>query len=258
MERREKEAKKRKTVGDVKVVQDTDAWSMTNWFSLDDDRRLNIYQRLRSKTWKKEQQKQKVEVLLKHDEADAQRQKDKATVAANRDRNKRLNYERRLEESKTKLAKTASELMRLMKNKSDAQQCEVLRDQMRIREGLYGIKKPDKVGSGGSAAELQRLRAAVVPLVKEKLPPRKPPPMPLAERSLVAVPDGASRSLTGAHVGRQLEALELMRKMVSNGVFRMKRAPGSRRQRKRSTREPPKKQVRALNAKECALGGGGV
>lgn len=255
VERAQKEAAKRSTLGDVDVVQDNGAWSMTNWFDgYDDERRKAIYQRLASKAWKKNQRERQTKVLLAHDKADVQRQTDKATVMQRKDLNRRLNYERRLQESDSKLAKDIAALRKMLKNTSDSKKCEIYRDQIRIRDGLYGIPKITKIGSGSSATELKRLQEAVEPLVQQKLPPIKPPPMPLAERTSVAVPDGTSRSLASDHVARQFQAWEQVRKMVKDGVFRMKRpAAAQRRRRQRQGQQPAKKRARRPNANEQAL-----
>ena len=110
-------------------------------------------------------------------------------------------------ESAGKLAKNPAALKKLLKDaQTDGQKCDVYRDQIRIRASLYGMEKPVNYGSGTDAAELKRLADGVEPVVKQKLPKMQPRPMPLAERTLVAVPDGASRSLASGHVARQLAA----------------------------------------------------
>jgi len=170
--------------------------------------------------------------------------------------NKCLNYDRRLEESVSRLAKTFPALKQLLKDaKTEGQKCEIYRDQIRIRESLYDITKPVNYGSGSGAAELKRLRDGVEPVLKQKLPPIKPRPMPLAERALVAVPDSASRSLASDHVARQLAAWELVRKMVKSGVFRMKRPAAAQQRRRNRCTQPPAKKARGPNAKEQALDG---
>jgi hypothetical protein len=202
------------------------SWDLTHWYSVPQYVRKRIYCTLNSADDRTRRREEELAQISAHSAEQLDRKREEAAVSKRRHMNKRMAYEKSLADSKTKLATNVSELEAMMKGKSRAQQCEVLRDQLRLREILFGIPKPILIGSGSSDGELKRLREGVEPLVAQGLPAKmRPAPSPVPPRQPVAIPSEQSRELTGKHVARQFDAFRELLQLTGGGVFRLPPLP---------------------------------
>jgi hypothetical protein len=180
-----------------------------------------------------------------HHAAQLDRKQEESADARRRHLNRRLAFEKSLADSKTRLATTGPQLEAMMQGKTLAQQCEALRDQLRFRELLYGIRKPILIGSGSSDAELVRLKQGVEPLVEQPLPDKmKSASLPIPARQPVAIPSEQSRELTSKHVVRQFQAFQQFVQLTKGGVFRLPPLHSEADDRATTPRQPRPRQLR--------------
>lgn len=215
-------------------------WNFTNWHSVSREERARIYRTLSSGDDRKRRMGEEKAQKRAHHAAQLDRKQEESADARRRHLNRRLAFEKSLADSKTRLATTRLQLEAMMQGKTLAQQCEALRDQLRFRELLYGIRKPILIGSGSSDAELVRLKQSVEPLVEQQLPDKmKSASLPIPARQPVAIPSEQSHELTSKHVVRQFQAFQQFVQLTKGGVFRLPPLRSEADDRATTPRQPP-------------------
>jgi hypothetical protein len=110
-------------------------------------------------------------------------------------------------------------------HESDTTLAKALRDQIRVRNHVYGIKQKDLpyIGSDAAALAIDRLMSELGVLVLRALP-RKPPPVPYPVRSPHPAPTQAANALDLEHIHKLAAAFTEMLKITREGVFVARRS----------------------------------
>ena len=97
-----------------------------------------------------------------------------------------------------------------------------LRDQIRVRQHVYGMSDLPSIGSGSDDAELTRLEEAIRTLVKAKKLPDKLNPSP-EFRAAVAAPTSDANDAHQRHLKATVKAYRELIALTEHGIFRLPR-----------------------------------
>jgi hypothetical protein len=263
----EKLAKARKVImterriGGKGTKEDAEAlvskWEFTSFRSLPREERWELLTDLQRRS--KELRGVYRAKMKEHDSARLKRKRDSRDNEITAASNKYLKYEQY--NKITAITSTAGldALTAKYKGKGkDNEYSEHLRDQLRVRQHCYNIKKTDlpKLSSGHGAEELARLESCLRPVVVKELPQKSA--SPLAQYLQPAHP-----AMTEEAMKQQVEHLQQVSKatfdimrVAKSGVFRMKRPERSGKQKKSTApRKPRAKKERRITDNEAAYVG---
>ena len=122
--------------------------------------------------------------------------------------------------------RTKKELKAIEKALTQDKFIAALRDQIRVREHVYGVKKSalPKLGSGFNDTERIRLVQALNELVTKVLPINRPPcPLPHFLRPQHQAPSKLAIQIDFNHMKSISEALTKVHELTANGIFSFSR-----------------------------------
>jgi hypothetical protein len=200
------------------TAEQLEAWNTTSFPNLPREERWVVIRDLQHR-YKTKCVTEPRERLAKHDEAVLDRLKKKARE------HERLVMTRVAEYKKHNVivpCVSAAALDALRgKHESDTALAVALRDQIRVRLHVYGMKQKDLPLIGGGSAELAvaRLMSELAGVVSQPLPRKPPPPLPYPVRAAHPAPTQAAVALDIEHIHKIAESINELLRLTKEGVF---------------------------------------
>ena len=235
-------------------AEQLEAWDTTSFFKLPPEERWVVIRDLQYR-YKTKCVTEPRERLAKHDAAVVDRLKHKAEEHVRLVMNRVIAYQKH-NEIVACVSAAALEALR-GKHESDKALAEALRDQIRVRQHVYGMKQKDlpAIGSGSGELAVTRLMSELAVVVSEPLPRKPPPPLPYPVRAAHPAPTQTAVALDIEHIHKIAESITELLRLTKEGVFVALRSSAPRTRAGRAAGVPAAGQSRTPSAAQQQLVG---